>query len=204
DPLIKLAKAAATAVAASAIPTGGSHEAYIPPSSSVPNDEFAGGSDVPASATTGFSADPSNKGKSPLVEEDPPVRERTFRQREKDRLGEEAARRMYEEEQDEMEREREEMQKKRQQDSMPIKDNFAERMVALIAKRRRDFAAQRFQDKRNKPMTYAQQKAYMRTLVKNQSSTIYTTGWSMKHVKTFSDDQLKTEFDKIRTAIAEL
>ncbi|GJT04029.1 hypothetical protein Tco_0838491 [Tanacetum coccineum] len=84
------------------------------------------------------------------------------------------------------------------------KDNFAERMVALIAKRRRDFTAQRFQDKRNKPMTYAQQKAYMRTFVKNQSSTIYTTGWTMKHVKSFSDDQLKTEFDKIRTAVAEL
>ncbi|GJV08262.1 hypothetical protein Tco_1345918 [Tanacetum coccineum] len=83
-------------------------------------------------------------------------------------------------------------------------DNFAERMVALIAKRRREFAAQRFQDKLNKPMTFAQQKAYMRTFVKNQSSTIYTTGWTMKHVKSFSDDQLKTEFDKIRTAAADL
>ncbi|GJW59649.1 hypothetical protein Tco_0108984 [Tanacetum coccineum] len=236
DPLIKLAKAAATAAAASAVPTGGSHEADIPPSSSIPSDEFAGGSDVPAGATTGPSADPSNKGKSPLLEEDPPVRERTFRQREEDRLGEEAARRMYEEEQAELEREREEMQRKRQQDVLNsakyytdsdwtdimsqvhanqgltadllgpdvTEDNFAERMVALIAKRRRDFAAQRFQDKRNKPMTYAQQKAYMRTFVKNQSSTIYTTGWTMKHVKSFSDDQLKTEFDKIRTAAAEL
>ncbi|GJV01680.1 hypothetical protein Tco_1335249 [Tanacetum coccineum] len=115
----------------------------------IPSDEFAGGFDVPAGATTGPSADPSNKGKSPLLEEDPPN-------------------------------------------------------GALIAKRRRDFAAQRFQDKRNKPMTYAQQKAYMRTFVKNQSSTIYTTGWTMKHVKSFSDDQLKTEFDKIRSAIAEL
>ncbi|GJR00362.1 hypothetical protein Tco_0523346 [Tanacetum coccineum] len=53
-------------------------------------------------------------------------------------------------------------------------------------------------------MTYAQQKAFMRTFVKNQSSTIYTTGWTMKHVKSFSDDQLKTEFDKIRTAAADL
>ncbi|GJS02136.1 hypothetical protein Tco_0318644 [Tanacetum coccineum] len=67
-----------------------------------PSDEFAGGSDVPAGATTGPSADPSNKGKSPLLEEDPPVRERTFRQREEDRLGEEAARKMYEEEKDEL------------------------------------------------------------------------------------------------------
>ncbi|GJX36713.1 hypothetical protein Tco_0248270, partial [Tanacetum coccineum] len=99
DPLIKLAKAAATAVAASAVPTGGSHEADIPPSSSIPSDEFVGGSAVLAGATTGPSADPSNKGKSPLLEEDPPVRERTFRQKEEDRLGEEAARRMCEEEQ---------------------------------------------------------------------------------------------------------
>ena len=62
------------------------------------------------------------------------------------------------------------------------KDNFAERMVDLIADRRRKFAAQRFQDKRNKSMTYAQQKAYMRTFMKNQSSTIYTTGLTLKHV----------------------
>ncbi|GKF16775.1 hypothetical protein Tco_0061693, partial [Tanacetum coccineum] len=211
DPLIKLAKAAVTAVAASAVPTGGSHKADVPPSTSIPSDKFAGGSNVLAGATTSPFVDPSNKGK-------------------------EAARRMYEEEQDELEREREEMQKKRQQDVVNSakyyidsdwtdiigqvhanqgltadllgpdinEDNFAKRMVALIAKRRIDFAAHRFQDKRNKPMTYAQQKAYMRTFVKNQSSTIYTTGWTMKHVKSFSDDQLKTEFDKIKATIVEL
>ncbi|GKE64035.1 hypothetical protein Tco_1518196 [Tanacetum coccineum] len=48
-----MAKAAATATAASAVPIGGSHEADIPPRSSIPFDEFAGGSDVPAGATTG-------------------------------------------------------------------------------------------------------------------------------------------------------
>ncbi|GKF48539.1 hypothetical protein Tco_0141790, partial [Tanacetum coccineum] len=53
EPLIKLAKAAATAAAALAVPTGGSHIADIPPSSSIPSVEFAGGSDVPAGATTG-------------------------------------------------------------------------------------------------------------------------------------------------------
>ncbi|GKA97902.1 hypothetical protein Tco_0825796 [Tanacetum coccineum] len=53
DPLIKLAQAAATAAAASAVPTDGFHEADIPPSSSVHTDEFAGGCDVPAGATTG-------------------------------------------------------------------------------------------------------------------------------------------------------
>ncbi|GJZ66906.1 hypothetical protein Tco_0630146 [Tanacetum coccineum] len=91
DPLIKLAKAAATAAAASAVPTGGSHETDIPPSSSIPSDKFAGDSANPAGASTGPSADSSNKGKSSLLEEDPPVRERTFRQQEEDRLGEEAA-----------------------------------------------------------------------------------------------------------------
>ncbi|GKD66640.1 hypothetical protein Tco_1308748, partial [Tanacetum coccineum] len=187
DPLIKLAKAAATAAAASAVPTDGSHEAGIPPSSSVPTDKFASSSDVLAGTSSGPSNDPSNKGKSPLMEEDPPVRERTFRQREEDRLVH-ANQGLF-------------------ADLLGPdvnEDNFAERIVALIAKRRREFAAQRFQDKLNKPMTYAQQKAYMRTFVKNQSSTIYTTGWTMKHVKSFSDDQLKTEFDKIRTAAADL
>ncbi|GJZ85129.1 hypothetical protein Tco_0650468 [Tanacetum coccineum] len=57
--------------------------------------------DRPSSATAVAASILSNKGKSPLLEEDPPVRERTFRQREEDNLGEEAARRMYEEEQDE-------------------------------------------------------------------------------------------------------
>ncbi|GJV29085.1 hypothetical protein Tco_1385533 [Tanacetum coccineum] len=116
DPLIKLAKAAAIAAADSAVPTGGSHEDAIPPSSNIPTGEFADGFDVPAGATPGLSADSFNKGKSPLMEEDPPVKERSFRQREEDRLGEEAARRLYEEEKAELEREREEMQRKRQQD----------------------------------------------------------------------------------------
>ncbi|GJV67854.1 anticodon-binding aminoacyl-tRNA synthetase, class 1a [Tanacetum coccineum] len=234
DPLIQGGKAAATAC-----PNDDSHEAEFPPSSLYPTDEcvvvlmFLGGCYKYGFFLRSFQ---QGKGKSPLLEEAPPVRERTFRKKEEDMLGEEASRRMYEEEQDELEKEREEMQRKRQKDVLNsakyytdsdwndimsqvhanqgltadllgpdvTEDNFAERMVALIAKRRREFAAQRFQDKRNKPMTYAQQKAYMRTFVKNQSSTIYTTGWTMKHVKSFSDDQLKTEFDKIRTAAADL
>ncbi|GKB46647.1 hypothetical protein Tco_0897400 [Tanacetum coccineum] len=53
DPLIKLAQAAATAAAALVAPTDGFHEAEIPPSSSVPTDDSAGGSEVPAGATTG-------------------------------------------------------------------------------------------------------------------------------------------------------
>ncbi|GJT52448.1 hypothetical protein Tco_0978605 [Tanacetum coccineum] len=64
DPLIKLAKAAATAAADSAVPTGGSHEDAIPPSSNIPSGEFAGDSDVLAGATPGPSADPFNNDSS--------------------------------------------------------------------------------------------------------------------------------------------
>ncbi|GKC64262.1 hypothetical protein Tco_1096860, partial [Tanacetum coccineum] len=153
-----------------------------------------------------------------------------------DRLGAEAARKLFEEEKAELAREQEEMKKKRQEDVLNstkyyndadwsdimgqvhantgltadllgpdvTEDNFAARMVAIIAERRRKFAAQRFQDKITKPITYAQQKDYMRTFVKNQSSTIYTTGWTLKHVRSFSDAQLKDEFDKIRHALDNL
>ncbi|GJX59077.1 hypothetical protein Tco_0290467 [Tanacetum coccineum] len=51
EPLIKQEHAAARQQLA-AVPTDGLHEADIPPSSSVPTDEFAGGSDVPAAATS--------------------------------------------------------------------------------------------------------------------------------------------------------
>ncbi|GJR48852.1 putative ribonuclease H-like domain-containing protein [Tanacetum coccineum] len=215
DPLIKLARAAASAADDSAVPTGSSNEDDIPPSSSIPSDAFAGRSAIPPGVTTGPTDAPSDKGKSPMLEEEPPVRERSFIQREEDRLGAEAIRRLYEEEQAELAREREEQKQKRQKDVLEStkyyadadwneimgqvhanqglsadllgpdvnEDNYAERMVALIANRRREFAAQRFQDKLNKPMTFAQQKDYMRTFVKNQSSTIYTTGWTMKHAK---------------------
>ncbi|GJZ16670.1 hypothetical protein Tco_0552793 [Tanacetum coccineum] len=236
DSLIKLAKAAAFAADTSSVPADATQENEFPPSSSIPTDAFVHGNAVPAGTASDFSADPSNKGKSPMVEEDPPIKERSFRQMEEDRLGAEAARKLYEEEKAELAREQEEMKKKRQEDVINSakyyndddwsdimgqvhankgltadllgpdvnEDNFATKMAAIIAERRRKFAAQRFQDKINKPMTYAQQKDYMRTFVKNQSSTIYTTGWTLKHVRSFSDAQLKDEFDKIRHALDNL
>ncbi|GJZ05872.1 hypothetical protein Tco_0539665 [Tanacetum coccineum] len=254
DSLIKLAKAAAIAADTSSVPADAAQATEFPPSSSIPTDAFVHGNAVPTGTASDFSADPSNKGKSPMVEEDPPIKERSFRQMEEDRLGAEAARKLYEEEQAELAREQEEMKKKRQEEHAELtreqeemkkkrqedvinsakyyndadwsdimgqvhankgltadllgpdvnEDNFAARMAAIIAERRRKFAAQRFQDKINKPMTYAQQRDYMRTFVKNQSSTIYTTGWTLKHVRSFSDDQLKDEFDKIRHALDNL
>ncbi|GJU92972.1 hypothetical protein Tco_1317728, partial [Tanacetum coccineum] len=83
-------------------------------------------------------------------------------------------------------------------------DNFAEMMVALINQRKRAFDEQMAKEKRDKPMTPAQQREYMRVFVKNQSTTIYSTGWSMKYVKSLTDEQLKAEFEKIRIAVADL
>nr|GEY74566.1 sm-like protein LSM7 [Tanacetum cinerariifolium] len=58
----------------------------------------------------------SSKGKYPMVEEDIPVKARTFRQMEEDRLGEEAAKRLHDEEMAHMKRESAEAQRKRQQE----------------------------------------------------------------------------------------
>ncbi|GJR22248.1 hypothetical protein Tco_0970775 [Tanacetum coccineum] len=53
---------------------------------------------VPTGLSFGFSTDPVNKGKSPMVEEDPPIKQRSFRQLEEDRLGVEAAKKLKKEE----------------------------------------------------------------------------------------------------------
>ncbi|GJZ43318.1 hypothetical protein Tco_0590573 [Tanacetum coccineum] len=236
DPLIKLAKAAASAADTSPIPANDNQTADIPPGASTHTTAFGSETAVPTGPSFGFSADPVNKGKSPMVEEDPPIKQRSFRQLEEDRLGAEAAKKLYEEEQAELAREQEERQRKRQEDVLNsakyytdddwirimgqvhanqgltadllgpdvTEENFAERMVKVIAERRRQFEKQRFIEKRNKPMTYAQQKNFMRTYVKNQSSVIYSTGWTLKHVKSFSDATLQEEFNKIRHAVENL
>ncbi|GJV94049.1 hypothetical protein Tco_1541862, partial [Tanacetum coccineum] len=208
DSLIKLAKAAAYIADTSSILADATHAIEFPPSSSIHTDAFVYGNVVPSGTASDFSSVASNKGKSPMVEEDPPIKERV----------------------------QEEIKKKRQEDVINSakyytdadwsnimahvhahqgltadllgpdanEENFAEMMVAIIAERRRQFEAQKLLEKRNKPMTFAQQKHFMRTFVKNQSSAIYSTGWTLKYVKTFTDDQLKAEFDTIRNAVADL
>ncbi|GJS60351.1 hypothetical protein Tco_0655135 [Tanacetum coccineum] len=118
DSLIKLAKAAAIAADTSSVPAAATHATEFPPSSSIPTDAFVHGNDVPTGVASDFSANPYNKGKSPMVEEDPPIKERSFRQMKEDRLGAEAARKLYEEEQAELARVQEEMRKKRLEDVM--------------------------------------------------------------------------------------
>ncbi|GJV21510.1 hypothetical protein Tco_1370530 [Tanacetum coccineum] len=99
DPLIKLAKAAASAADTSPIPANDNQTADIPPGASTHTTAFGSDTDVPTGPSFGFSADSFNKGKSPMVEEDPPIKQRSFRQLEEDRLGAEAAKETTEEEQ---------------------------------------------------------------------------------------------------------
>ncbi|GJY64303.1 putative ribonuclease H-like domain-containing protein [Tanacetum coccineum] len=58
----------------------------------------------------------SNKGKTPMVEEDIIVKERTLKQMEDDRLGEEAAKRLHDEEQAQVDRQIARLNRRRQQD----------------------------------------------------------------------------------------
>ncbi|GJT41005.1 hypothetical protein Tco_0940870 [Tanacetum coccineum] len=102
DALLALANAAV--IVDSNIPPGGASSSHIP-------------TDVPTDVPTGVApAGVSNKGKTPMVEEDITVKERTLKQMEDDRLGEEAAKRLHDEEQAQVARQREEMNRRRQQE----------------------------------------------------------------------------------------
>nr|GFC33071.1 JmjC domain-containing protein [Tanacetum cinerariifolium] len=191
----------------------------------------AGSPNVPTDvSSSAASAGVSNKGKSPMVAEDIPVKARTFKQMEEDRLGEEASRRLHDEEISHLKRKRAKVQRKRQQDVIDSamyyneadwlniraqvesnaflsktllgddvsEDNFSNKMAALIKRKRQALTEQLAKKRQNRPMTQAQQKAYVRHYVKNQSGAIYNTGWTMAYVKSFTVDQLKHEFDKIR------
>nr|GEV89104.1 aminoacyl-tRNA synthetase, class 1a, anticodon-binding [Tanacetum cinerariifolium] len=76
-------------------------------------------------------------------------------------------------------------------------DNFLARMAALIKRKIQALVEKLAKERQNRPMTQAQQRVYMRQYVKNQSCAVYTTGWTMAYVKSFTDDQLKEEFEKI-------
>nr|GEU50513.1 synaptobrevin, longin-like domain protein [Tanacetum cinerariifolium] len=119
------------------IPSGSTSQ-ILAASPSVPTAAFPGTSDVPlhtSAVPTGASTIPagslnvptdvpssaapvcvSSKGKSAMVEEDIPVKARTFKKMEENRLGEEAAKWLHAEEIAQLERQRAEVKRKRQQD----------------------------------------------------------------------------------------
>ncbi|GKD31555.1 hypothetical protein Tco_1242333, partial [Tanacetum coccineum] len=81
-------------------------------------------------------------------------------------------------------------------------DDFATRMVALVNSRRKELAEQWAQERKDRHMTPAQLRQYMRTYVKNQGPVVYTTSWTMAQVRKLSPEQLQEEFDKIQIAVA--
>nr|GEW69246.1 xylulose kinase-1 [Tanacetum cinerariifolium] len=105
----------------------------------------------------------SSKGKSPMIEEDVPVKARTFRRIEEDRLGKEAAKRAQVEANTSL--------SKTLLGDDVSEDNFPARMAVLIKQKRQALAEQLFKERQNRPLTPAQQKAYMRQYVKNQSNS---------------------------------
>ncbi|GJV65126.1 hypothetical protein Tco_1475954, partial [Tanacetum coccineum] len=55
-------------------------------------------------------------------------------------------------------------------------DDFAAKMVSLVNSRRKELAEKQAQERRDRPMTPAQLRKYMRTYVKNQGLAVYSTG----------------------------
>nr|GEV29339.1 hypothetical protein [Tanacetum cinerariifolium] len=147
-----------------------------------------------------------------------------------DRLGEQAAKRLHDEEQAQVDRQRAELQRKRQQEVLPsamyytkadwinimaqvkanaslsktLLDNFLARMAALIKRKKQALVEKLAKERKDRPMTQGQQKTYMRQFVRNQSCVVYSTGWSMAYVKSFNDDQLKEEFELIQKALSNI
>ncbi|GKD61053.1 putative ribonuclease H-like domain-containing protein, partial [Tanacetum coccineum] len=87
-----------------------------------------------------------------------------------------------------------ELTKSLQGESMTSKD-FAKRMVEMIDQKKKFYAEQKAKARRSKPMTQAQQRDYMSTFIKNQSS------WKLTHLKKLTFDELKTEFEKLVKSI---
>ncbi|GKA65571.1 hypothetical protein Tco_0765278, partial [Tanacetum coccineum] len=81
-------------------------------------------------------------------------------------------------------------------------DNFPVRMAALIKRKKQALAAKLAKERIERPMTLIQQRTYMRQFVKNQSSALYSTEWTKAKVDSFTDAQLKEEFEKIQKALA--
>nr|GEX32603.1 aminoacyl-tRNA synthetase, class 1a, anticodon-binding [Tanacetum cinerariifolium] len=159
----------------------------------VPAGSPSGPADVPPSVAH---AGVSNKGKSPMVEEDIPIKARTFKQIQEDILGEQATKRAQVEA-------NASLSKTLLGDDVS-EDNFSARMAALIKRKKQALAEKLAKERRNRPMTQAQQRTYMRQFVKNQSCDVYSTRWSIARVKSFTDAQLKEEFEKIQKAISNI
>nr|GEW85254.1 putative reverse transcriptase domain-containing protein [Tanacetum cinerariifolium] len=186
------------------VPTGSiSVPAAVPTcASNIPT----GSTSVPADVSTGV-APPgvSNKGKALMMEEDIPIKERSFKQMQEDILGEKATKRLHDEEQAHADRQRAELQRRKQQEVLASAMYYTEAdWINIMAQVEANASLSKtllgddvFED--NFP-------ARMAALIKmkKQSCAVYSTGCSMARVKSFTDDQLKEEFEKIQKAISNI
>ncbi|GJU86435.1 hypothetical protein Tco_1293981 [Tanacetum coccineum] len=74
-------------------------------------------------------------------------------------------------------------------------------MVDMINQKKKYYAEQKAKAKRDKPMTQAQQRDYMRTFIKNQSTSLYSQGWTMVQLNKLTFEELKQEFEKLMRSI---
>ncbi|GKF59341.1 hypothetical protein Tco_0176127, partial [Tanacetum coccineum] len=68
-------------------------------------------------------------------------------------------------------------------------------MVEMINPKKKYYAEQKAKAKRSKPITQAQQRDYMRTFIKNQST------WKMYQLKKHTFEELKSEFEKLMKSL---
>ncbi|GJY62749.1 putative ribonuclease H-like domain-containing protein [Tanacetum coccineum] len=132
----------------------------IPAAVSVPtgSSTFSAGSEqVPPVSTS------VDKGKAQLVDEPTPTQEMTFKQLEDERLGWEAAERLHTQEHVELERQQEELL---WQDELLASRGHG----GDVDRKRRQFSEQKAKARKDRPMSQAEQRDFMRTFVKNQTS----------------------------------
>nr|GEW36855.1 uncharacterized mitochondrial protein AtMg00810-like [Tanacetum cinerariifolium] len=196
---------ASVPVATTTIPAGSSVDAAIhaaaAPSSSIPT--------------------AADKGKAPMVDDSLPAdllseQERVLKNLHDSQLGEELAKKIHVEQEDEFARQQEELAQKAQAERVASPTEHGPGMadqrrqeldaalliyteadwlvLMLLLRKRRELAEQ----SRVKPMTKTQQRDYIRDFVKNNSASVYNQGWTMKKVKALSIAQLRLEFDYIQ------
>ncbi|GJS12791.1 hypothetical protein Tco_0407263 [Tanacetum coccineum] len=202
----------------------------VPAVSSIPADGVPAVS-IPAGSLNVSAVSSSDKGKAPVGDETSKAdllsaQERVLKNLHDAMLGEALARKVQAEEEANLARHREELAKKAQADpegsfaqgsSLPIathtklsrrllgddvpEETFSERLADLMRRKRQAIAERITKEKRDRPMTQGQQREFMRNFVKNQSCSLYQTGWSMAKVTKFTNAQLKEEFEKIQRTL---
>ncbi|GJU72735.1 hypothetical protein Tco_1264140 [Tanacetum coccineum] len=127
------------------------------------------------------------KGKGKMDESET-VQTKTKLQQEQERLGFEAAVRLQDELKEE-ERKRIAMRLQVEEKEMYSEAEQARMLVELINQRKRYFATQRAEERKNKPPTQAQQRTYMSNYIKHMG------GYTLQQLRGYSFDEIKTLFE---------